>query len=354
MKKWLPCLFWIPFLAACGHQDQSNKSADFQSLGNLANPAERWEALQNEVPFAYTTPLPDSNPTSIDGTYAKVDQTPPQYWKCLRCADYRPAGGIWKLQFERGVMRIYYDVTGWFSLASYTVEGSSLKIFNDPFCPSEVGEYSLNLVNGSLNLISVSDSACAFELRQQNLGNQPWLACSGAETAQAPGCIAPMVPTSGVSEQLPHSVKVTGGDSRFFNRPPEIYTAANSADQEPPDGIQITYHEEAVGYGLHRILWWNGDWIEASTDLPFESMGVQIMGEEQIGWARVLFDGMEVWRGDTSAIWEQYGRHGGYIEVSGYQPGRHVLRVESLNFDYRPVTVAGFGFNRSTFGEEST
>jgi hypothetical protein len=74
-------------------------------------------------------------------------------------------------------------------------------------------------------------------------------------------------------------------------------------------------------------------------------MGVQIYGDHTIGWARVLLDGEEVWRGDTAAIWSHLGRHGGYIEISGYDPGRHTIRVESMGFDYHPVTVAFFGFS---------
>ncbi len=63
------------------------------------------------------------------------------------------------------------------------------------------------------------------------------------------------------------------------------------------------------------------------------------MGEPQIGWARVLFDGVEVWRGNTSAIWSKPGRHGGYIEISGLSPGMHTMRAESLGFDYRPCAA---------------
>jgi formylglycine-generating enzyme required for sulfatase activity len=74
-------------------------------------------------------------------------------------------------------------------------------------------------------------------------------------------------------------------------------------------------------------------------------MGVQFFGEPQIGWARVLFDGAEVWRGNTAEIWSKYNYRGGYIEISGFKPGRHTIRAESLGFDYHPVTVASFGFS---------
>jgi len=66
-----------------------------------------WYSLLQITPSAFTTPLPDEAWTPIDGTYAKFDPSEPQWWACRRCADYRPAGGIWKLQFDKGIMRIY-------------------------------------------------------------------------------------------------------------------------------------------------------------------------------------------------------------------------------------------------------
>ncbi len=336
----------VVMIAACSPGANQTPTPGLPTPLSMADPVHRWDALQLEKPFAYTTPLFPVSAGPFDGVYTKVDQDPPQYWKCLRCADYRPVGGIWKLSFERGAMRIFYEVTGWYSVASYSTSADRLQIFNDPFCPYDVGEYKWKLDGESLILDPIEDKSCAFALRQENLGKQPWLSCDGSQGSQLPGCEKPIVPRSEIPGDLPVNVNVTGGDSRFFDHPPDVYAIANTADRKPPEGIQITYHEQAVGYGLHRILWWNGNWIETTTELPFKSMGVQIMGEAQIGWARVLFDDTEVWRGDTAAIWEKYGRHGGYIEISGYQPGTHTLRVESLGFDYRPVTVAGFGFDR--------
>jgi hypothetical protein len=310
-----------------------------------------WNALLEMTPFAYTTPFPDPGQSPLDGTYTKIDPSWPQWWGCRRCADYRLVGGIWKLQFDKGIMRIYYEVTGWRSIASFTVSGDRLHIFNDPYCPEVVGEYTWRLKDGSLKL-EVSDDSCSFDLRGKNLGNQPWPSCLPPDkTIRAndpgqPGCEEnPAVPTT-VSPSNPQiTVVVHGGDSRFFERPPDIFAHANSADRPSPVGIQVTYHSDSIPYGLHRVLWWDGDWIEASTTLSFTSMGIQFLGDPQIGWARVLFDGEEVWRGNTSAIWSRYGRHGGYVEVSGFSPGQHVIRAESLGFDYRPVTVASFGFS---------
>ena len=312
-----------------------------------------WNVLLEKTPFAYNTPLPAPVQSPLDGTYTKVDPSWPQWWLCRRCADYRPAGGIWKVQFDQGVMRIYYEVTGWVSLASFTTSGDRLQIFNDPYCPEDVGEYMWKLEDGNLKLEVIGD-ACSFDLRARNLSSQSWSPClppgepSGAvdQPPQPPGCVEnPAMPTTSSPSNLQVTVNEHGGDSRFFEKPPDVLAHANSADNPSPEGIQVTHHPDSIPFGLNRVLWWDGDWIQATTDLSFTSMGVQFLGEPQTGWARVLFDGAEVWRGNTSAIWSENGRHGGYIEVSGFSPGRHTLRAESLGFDYHPVTVANFGFS---------
>ena len=306
-----------------------------------ATSSDAWNSLLETTPFPYHTPLPEADPSGIDGTYAKIDQSWPQWWRCLRCADYRVTGGIWKLQFDRGVMRIFYEVNNWRSIASYTVSGDRLYIFNDPYCPENTGEYKWSIRNGGLSLETVQD-ACAFDLRAENLTKQSWLSCSTG----VPGCDVNQGPVpSPITPQPPLHIEVYGGDSRFFESPPEIIAHANSADTQPPEGIAISFDEESIPYGLSRVLWWNGSWIEASFDGTYSSAGVQFLGEGMIGWARVLLDGQEVWRGNTSEIWSKSGRHGGFVEVSEIDPGPHTLRVESLGFDYRPVTVAGFGFS---------
>lgn len=308
-----------------------------------------WDDLLEATPFPYTTPLPKPSQSPIDGTYAKVDQSWPQWWWCRRCADYRPAGGIWKLQFNQGVMRIYYDVTGWRTLASFTVSGDRLTLFNDPYC-DELGEYNWKLAGGQLKLELIKDS-CSFGLRGRNLSGQPWPLCPSPDSTKQdqalPGCTDNLsLPATPAPADLPVTVTVHGGDSRFFAKPPDIIAFANSPANSQPEGIKITYHAESIPFGLNRVLWWNGDWIEASTDRSFVTMGVEFMGDPQTGWARVLFDGVEVWRGNTRDIWSKNGRNGGYIEISGFGPGSHTLRAESLGFDYHPVPVASFGFNK--------
>jgi hypothetical protein len=207
--------------------------------------------------------------------------------------------------------------------------------------------------DGQLKLETVQD-ACAFDLRAENLSRESWSACTvpgetvGVNTSKqdAPGCDENLViPTIAAQPELTVKVTVYGGDSRFFVKPPDVIANANTADREPPAGINISYDANTIPYGVHRVLWWNGNWVEATTEMPFTAMGVQFFGEFQIGWARVLFDGVEVWRGNTSAITSKNGRTGGYIEISGFEPGKHTIRAESLDFDYRPVTVVSFGYS---------
>ncbi|MBL8050307.1 MAG: hypothetical protein JNM46_03715 [Anaerolineales bacterium] len=315
-------------------------------LSATGTPTSIWDALLESTPYAYFTPLPEPEKSLLDGIYTKLDPSWPQWWKCLRCADYRVAGGIWKLQFEQGVMRIYYEVTGWRSIASYKVEGDRLYLFNDPYCPENTGEYKWSIKNGELILETIDDP-CSFDLREKNISKQAWLSCT--DFADAPGCEekrnyqADIIPAD-----ISVDVQIFGGDSRFFTTPPDVIVHANTADFSPPAGVEISYAQNTIAQGVHRILWWDdaGSWIEAKIDGSFEAIGVQFLGEQTIGWARVLFDGEEVWRGNTSAIWSKSGRHGGFINISGFDEGVHVIRVEALGFDYRPVTIASFGLSR--------
>jgi hypothetical protein len=324
-----------------------------------ASPTSLWDGLLLDMPVAYTTPLPAEDWTPIDGTYAKLDPSDPQWWACRRCADYRPGGGIWKLQFTKGVMRIYYDVTGWRSIASYAVAEDHLYLFNDPYCPQEVGEYTWSLEDKwgledrSLVLNAVKDS-CSIDLRAENLSAMPWESCQPPNLMTAasdhwrktPGCemvLAP--PATAAPSTLDATVIVHPGYARKFARQPDLFVDANKDENLPPEGILLSHSDDSISYGLNRVLWGEGSWVEVSTELPVSAMGVQVFGDHTIGWARVLFDGQEIWRGDTSEIWANQGRNGGYIEVTDFKPGLHTLRIESMGFDYHPVTIAFFGFN---------
>ncbi len=330
----IPAVFTLSLVALLAlilRQTASWPSAPVRDTG--------WETLLQAYPIAYQHPLPEPVAGPLDGTYAKLDPAWPQWWKCLRCADYRDAGGLWKIQFDRGVMRIYYDVTEWYSLASFTVSGDQLTLFNDPFCPDETGEYTWQLTDGTLHLTPRGDT-CAFELRQTTLTEQPWQACP----SEHPGCQGFRPPPKATP---PRGITVISyaGDSRFFTTPPDLSVLANTNEFPAPEGITFTVHPESIAYGVNRILWWDGPWLEVTTTEPFTAMGVQFLGEPPMGWARVLFDGVEVWNGKTADLGFEKYRHGGYLEISGFPPGPHTLRVESLILDYHPVTIASFGFS---------
>lgn len=312
-------------------------------------PTNVWTSLLVVTPVPYASPLPGPDATPLDGTYARFDPNPPQWWSCLRCADYRPAGGSWRIQFDRGVMRIYYEVTGWKSLASYTVSGDSLFLYNDPYCKESTGEYKWNLVDGRLRLEVIEDP-CSFQLRGRNLSNGAWEVCpkGGSAIGEKPrGCRDPMIETLGIPELLLGlKVEVHEADVRLTGETPDVIINASGANRSMPEGVRLSFSDDSIYYGNNRVLWTNGDWMEFTSDAPYTSMGVQFRGDYVIGWARVLFDGEEVWRGDTARIWSELKVHGGYIEVTGFEPGEHTLRVERLDVDSRPVVVAFFGLDR--------
>ena len=331
--------------SACAARPRPLSTAAIATQTASARPT-AMPASGEATPVTYTTPHPPPAASPLDGSYARLDSSWPQWWKCLRCADYRSAGGIWRLRFERGTMRVEYEVTGWSDLASYTVEADRLTVFNDPNCPEEVAAYRWQIQGGQLRLQALQDS-CAFGLRAENLETEGWQSCT-RDGRQPPGCAAAVTAATGpASPPAGISISVQGGDSRFFATPPESPAPANAEDNSPPAGIHIIYSPKSVGYGLNRILWWEGNWIEVSTELPVTAMGVQFLGAAQTGWARLLLDGQEVWRGKTAELGHTLDQYGGYVEVTGFDPAPHTLRIESLDWDYRPVTVASFGFRLS-------
>ena len=132
------------------------------------------------------------------------------------------------------------------------------------------------------------------------------------------------------------------------DNPPDIKIAANSAEQAPPEGVEISFGGVSTGYGGGMVLWQEGDWVEITTGDTYQAMGVQVHGDQTIGWARVLFDGKEIWSGDTSAHSIAEGRYGVYVEVRCFPAGTHTLRIEGLGKEGsgggRTIPVSYFGF----------
>ncbi len=143
-----------------------------QSRGNSVI----WTELLQKIPYPHTAPLPPAVHSALDGTYAKFDpkRTPPV--ACRRCPDYMPEGGIWKLNLDKGIFRIFHEVTGWRSLGSFIVDGNRLQLFNDPCCIEVTGFYRWTLTDRQL-ILRVDEDDCAIGLRAKNLTQRPWRSC---------------------------------------------------------------------------------------------------------------------------------------------------------------------------------
>ena len=337
----ITCLFLLAFVITACASPATPAPATSAPTSVLSTTI--WDELLLATPYPHAFPLPEPTQSELDGTFAKLDESPPQFWTCYRCADYRPTGGIWRIQFDQGTMRIFYQITNWTSIASFTVEGDRVKLFNDPLCPQDVGEYQWKVENGNLSFTVVEDG-CAFDLRKENLTKQSWMFCGGVSN-EVVGCSDSTIPPNETAANLPVTVTILPGDSHYFDVRPDVFVAANDQNVASPEGIQLRYHENSIPYGTHRVLWWKGDWLEATTELPFTSIGVQFWGSGYLGSARVLFDGVEVWRGSTVSLGKSLAYFGGYIEITGFEPGEHTIRVENLGIDYRPVKVYAFGFS---------
>jgi hypothetical protein len=144
--------------------------------GETISPSEIWSGLLQRMPYPYTLPLPPEKSTGIDSTYTKFElkDTPPV--PCRRCPDYAPEGGIWKINFNKGVFRILHKVTGWKSIGTFIVSGDQIILANDPTCQEVIGVYMWKLEGGTLILKAIEDK-CAIGLRARNLTNIPWLSC---------------------------------------------------------------------------------------------------------------------------------------------------------------------------------
>ena len=189
--------------AGCVSTGGDVQQNDSSPVAIPAMPTDVWVAALQKTPFPYLLPIPEPKRTALDGTYTKVElkEAPPVH--CLRCPDYATEGGIWKLNLDRGVFRIYYEATGWHSIGSFVVTRDrwtgdardQFLLFNDPACPDAIGLYTWRLEEGNL-ILEVIDDTCAIHLRATNLTHLPWLACQPPNTEaritdhwpKPPGC----------------------------------------------------------------------------------------------------------------------------------------------------------------------
>ena len=140
------------------------------------SPQTLWAELLKRSPYPYLIPIPEPRPTELDGTYTKIVVSPVERVHCLRCPDYAPEGGVWKLSLNKGVFRIFHVESGWKSIGTFIVSGDRLLLANDPNCVDGVGLYRWRLEKGQLVLETIDDP-CAIKLRAMNLTQQPWMSC---------------------------------------------------------------------------------------------------------------------------------------------------------------------------------
>ncbi|MBE0668869.1 MAG: hypothetical protein IH593_14510 [Bacteroidales bacterium] len=140
-------------------------------------------------------------------------------------------------------------------------------------------------------------------------------------------------------------------DVRTLETKPEIIAYANVEYTSPPANVIIKHYGSLWTYNANIALMQKGDWISATcTDDNITAVGVHLGGDVNDGWARVLVDGAEVWRGSIygdskspAGLWTNY------LEVSGLLPGVHTIRIESLGIPGEgggiDVAMRFFGFS---------
>jgi hypothetical protein len=134
------------FVAGCSPESKGLRSGSGSVV--TAQAKDRWSELLRTTPYPYTLPLPSPKRSVLDGTYVKFDPKGEPPVHCLRCPDYAPEGGVWKLHLDRGIFRIFHEVTGWQSAGSFVITRDRvtkleyperLVLFNDPTCTGVVG-----------------------------------------------------------------------------------------------------------------------------------------------------------------------------------------------------------------------
>jgi len=84
-------------------------------------PTTLWSAMLQRTPYPYTTPLPPTDATILDGAYVKFDPRPGRRAPCRRCPPYPPEGGVWRLSLDKGVFRVSHAVIGWGTLTEAAI-----------------------------------------------------------------------------------------------------------------------------------------------------------------------------------------------------------------------------------------
>ena len=159
---------------------------------------DRWQEIRQWSPYPHTTPLPPQVPTPVDGIYVRFDPRTHDRPPCRRCPPYPPEGGVWKLELDEGVFRVYHPRTGWRTLGSYTV------------------------------------TAIASPSSTTRSATWPWDISPGSVTRK--GCTLPSSTTTANSARAPRTLRRRPGKaaSRPTTRPPSPATGKRRRGAIPP------------------------------------------------------------------------------------------------------------------------
>jgi len=137
-------------------------------------PAKDWSAVLAQMPGSGQ--VSQAPPTALDGTYTKFTFKDGSPVPCSYCPEYASELDLWKLNLDRGVFRIFHELTGEWTVGSFAVTGEQLTLSNDPHCPDISGVYTWKLQEGKLFLSVIQDD-CSAGLRMANLAGESWFSC---------------------------------------------------------------------------------------------------------------------------------------------------------------------------------
>jgi hypothetical protein len=164
--------------------------------------------------------------------------------------------------------------------------------------------------------------------------------------------ILPVRPSYADDGNLPE-YRLYPGDIRESANRPDIIAYANTEYSMPPPEFTIVTSGTIWRYAQWIALVEKGNFIRATTTIDTTSIGVQFWGDTNDGWARVLVDGSEVWRGSIYGTDSNYpgGAFVKYLEISSLAPRKHTISVENMGINGGgggdDVTIFFFGLRKA-------
>jgi hypothetical protein len=145
----------------------------------------------------------------------------------------------------------------------------------------------------------------------------------------------------------PMAINIYSGDASSFGNRPELIVYANGELYPPPEGFSLKFSPDSTSWYHWRNLENSSQWFELGVTRQVTSIGVQFFADTTQGWAGLVLDGSEVWRGDTLSCFD--GTNWAcYVEITGISQGPHTLRVENLGIPGsgggQVVAIYFFGF----------